>query len=68
MKISIGEAIYIIKEWGVDCDNYVAQNYKQYLVGGEPTDNSIQLSEYFLKCLKTACDLGIKAYNKGIRQ
>lgn len=63
MEISVDEAIGVIKEWGVDCDNFVAHNYRQFLIGGEPTDNSIDLSEYFSKCLKTVCDLGINYHN-----
>jgi len=62
-KVSIEEAISVIGEWGVDCDNFVACNHRQFLVGGDPTDNSIELSEYFLKCLKLVCDLGIKTHN-----
>ena len=65
MKISIDEAIGVIKEWGVDCDNFVANNYRQTMQGGDPSDNSIALSEYFLNCLKMVCDLGIKSHNIG---
>ena len=60
--ISIEEAVGVIKEWGVDCDNFVAMKYCQSMHGGEPSDNSIELSEYFLECLKIVCDLGIKAH------
>jgi len=60
-KISTEEAVNIIKEWGVDCDNFVAMNCKQSMVSGDPNDNSIELSEYFSECLKIVCSLGIKA-------
>ena len=61
-EVSIEEAVKTINEWGVDCDNFVAHNYRQSLVSGEPTDDSVELSEYFLNCLKVVCDLGIKSH------
>ena len=60
MKISTSVAIKTIKEWGVDCDNFVAQNFKQTFIGGEANDNSISLSEYFLECLKIVTNLGLQ--------
>ena len=61
--ISIKEATGVIKEWGVDCDNFVAHNYSQSLHNGNPSDNSQELAQYFLACLKIVCDLGIKLLN-----
>lgn len=60
-KPSTEEAIKTIKEWGVDCDNFIANNYVQYLQDGDPYDNSHECADYFLECLKIVCDLGIKA-------
>lgn len=60
-KITQEEAIKTIKEWGVDCDNYVAHNYKQYLVGGEPYDTSQECADYFLECLKIVTGLDLKS-------
>ena len=59
--ISLDEAVGVIKEWGVDCDNFVAHNYHPVMFGGEPTDNSVEMGEYFLHCLRKVCDLGINA-------
>ena len=61
MNISTEEAVEVIKEWGVDCDNFVAHNYSHRMVSGGPTDNSIELGEYFLKCLKIVTDLGLQS-------
>jgi hypothetical protein len=65
-EIPVKEAIKIINEWGVNCDDFVAHNYRQFLVDGDPTDNSIDLSEYFLKCLEIVCGLGIKSHNQSL--
>ena len=55
------EAIKVIKEWGVDLDNFVAVNFENFMVGGDVGDNSFDLCNYFLKCLKIVTDLGIKS-------
>lgn len=57
---SLMEAVEVIKEWGVDCDNFVAMNFKNRMVGGDVDDNSMELSEYFQDCLKIVTDFGIK--------
>ena len=62
-EISIKEATEVIKEWGVNCDNFVAHNYSQSLHNGNPSDNSQELAQYFLACLKLVCNLGIKLLN-----
>lgn len=49
-----------IKEWGVDADNYVAMNYQMSLHDGEATDDSIQVSNHFLKQLKIITDIGLE--------
>ena len=65
-EIKISEAVNVIEEWGIDCDNFVANMVNYYSInGGDPDDNSIELGEYFLSCLKTVCDLGIKTYKEG---
>ena len=66
-EISVKEAVKVIKEWGVDCDNYVAHTYRQYMYGGDPCDNSMECANYFIECLKLVCYLGIKSFNHPIR-
>jgi len=65
-EISDNEAVKVIEEWGVDCDNFVAHKCKQFMTGGEPNDNSIELGDYFLGCLRVVCGIGIKAHNNTI--
>ena len=60
-NITAEEAASVIKEWGVNCDNFVACNCRQTMYGGNPHDNSIEIGEYFSKCLKIVADIGIKA-------
>ena len=64
IDISIDEAVGVIKEWGVDCDNFVSVHYQQKLYGGEPSDNSMECAQYFHTCLTMVCNLGIKAHNQ----
>ena len=63
-EISTKTAVATIEEWGVDCDNFVAHNSRQFLVNGEPSDNSIEVGEFFLGCLAIVCALGIEVYHK----
>ena len=56
-KIYIKEAVGVIKEWGVDCDNFDAHNYRQYMLG-------IECTNYFLECLKIVVDLGFKYHKR----
>lgn len=60
MEILKETAIGVIKEWGVDCDNYVACNYHQYLHDGVSSDNSRECADYFLGCLRIVIDLGLQ--------
>ena len=68
IKVSIEEAIGVINEWGVDCDNFVAHNYRQYMNGGNPSDDSMEKAQYFMECLRLVCNLGIEAYNNGMHR
>ena len=58
--IEVEKAIETIKEWGVDCDNFVACNYQQTIFAGDPYDNSQECADYFLECLKIVVELGLK--------
>ena len=48
-EITIEEAKKTIKEW-YDQDDFVCRNVNYYMYGGEPTDNSIELAQYWNKC------------------
>ena len=65
MRISTDEAIGIIKKWGVDCDNFVACNYHQIMVGGYLSDNSQECADYFLECLRIVTAIAIKKSKNG---
>lgn len=56
------EAFETIKEWGVDVDNFVAHNCQNTMCGGDVSDNSIELSDYFMDCLKIVTNAGIVAW------
>ena len=59
-SIPVKEAIKLIKGWGVNEDDFIAHNVHYTLCGGEPNDNSIELSKYFQECLKIVVSLGLK--------
>ena len=56
------EAFETIKEWGVDVDNFVTCNYRQTMCGGDPSDNSIELGDYFMDCLRIVTEFGIETW------
>ena len=61
-EILFGEARKIIGEWGVDSDNYMTHNVKQFMNSkNDPDDNSIELYDYHQSCLKIIVDAGLKA-------
>jgi hypothetical protein len=47
--LSKEEAFKTISEWP-DIDDFICQNVTHSMYGGEPTDNSIELAEYWEKC------------------
>ena len=55
----VNEAYETISEWGISEDSYIAHNFRQFMVGGDPDDNSCQLSEFYQTQLKTIVDLGL---------
>ena len=46
-------AIEVIKEWP-DQDDFICRNVRQFMNGGEPDDNSIQLAQYWSACKRIA--------------
>ncbi len=58
-EITLEEARSVIKEWGIDSDNYSCVNLKQYMHGGDASDNSIQTHGYHQKCLQIVVDAGL---------
>lgn len=64
IDVDLKEAIKVIEEWGINEDDFIAHKVKYSLTGGEPNDNSIELGEYFEKCLKIIVDLGLYEANK----
>jgi len=62
--ITLSEAINVIEEYGIDPDGYVQDNYAAFFIGdNEPSDNTLETSQYFNKCLKIVCDYAIKCRN-----
>ena len=63
-KITLKEAIGIISDFGIDSDNFIQSNFKQFLNhSGDADDNSIDLHYYHTQCLKMVVNEGIKAIN-----
>ena len=48
---TIEEACAIIIEWP-DQDDFICWNVQHFMYEGEADDNSIELSEYWIKCKK----------------
>ena len=48
---TIEEACAVLIEWP-DQDDFVCRNVQYYMYGGDPTDNSIELAQYWNKCKK----------------
>ena len=46
---TIEEARKTIAEWP-DQDDFVCHHVQYYMYGGEPSDNSIELAQYWDKC------------------
>lgn len=46
---TIEEACAVLIEWP-DQDDFVCWNVQHSMYGGEPTDNSIELAQYWRKC------------------
>ena len=53
------EAYDTISEWGINEDGYIMANFKNFMSGGNPDDNSIQLSEFYQTQLKYIVNLGL---------
>ena len=51
MKPTIEDAIKTLIDYP-DKDDFVCWNVKHYMYGGEPTDNSIELAQYWEECRK----------------
>ena len=56
----IVEAVEFIKEWGIDPDNYVSANFKQFMSGDVADDNSCELHEHHQESLKIVVKIGLK--------
>jgi hypothetical protein len=55
------EAYEVIDEWGLNEDDFIAQNFKQFMSGDSfPDDNSIELSNLYRGYLKIIVDFGLK--------
>ena len=50
-EITIDKAVATIIEWP-DKDDFICWNVRHYMVGGDPTDNSIELADYWERCYK----------------
>ena len=58
------EAYETIEQWGHNIDDFVAQNFRNTMYGGTPSDNSSELADFFETQLKTIVDLGLKEAKK----
>ena len=65
-RMELQEAYDTIKEWGADTDNFVAQNFRHIMCGGEASDNSIELYEFFMTQLNTVVAHGLSAIDKAL--
>ena len=59
-KITLAEAKKIIRKYGIDEGNYVSANIKYSMVGGDPTDNSLELTAYYRACLRKVANRGLR--------
>ena len=55
----INEAYETINEWGLNADGFIAQNFRQFMVGGDADDNSCELFKYYRTQLQAIVDLGL---------
>jgi hypothetical protein len=64
-EITLEEAQKFIKRWGMDSSLYITQNIKYDMNGGDPTDNSIKLSNEHEEMLHKVVEAGLKANSGG---
>jgi len=62
------EAYETISGWGINIDDFIAQNFNHHLIGGEHGDNSIELAQFFQKQLQVIVDIGLKGADKRLNQ
>lgn len=60
-EITLEEAQKFIKRWGMSSDLYITQNIEYDMNGGDPTDNSIKLSNEHEEMLHKVVEAGMKA-------
>jgi len=53
------QAYETIREWGINEGGFVGANFRQFMSGGQPSDNSIQLTDFFREQLQIIVDLGL---------
>lgn len=65
MMDKLKEAYEVIDEWGLNEDDFIAQNFTQFMSGDNfPDDNSIELSHIYRGYLKIIVDFGLKEAKK----
>ena len=58
-KGTLKEAYETIGEWGTNEDDFIAQNFRQFMIGDVPDDNSIELHQFHRAQLQIIVDLGL---------
>lgn len=67
-KSALKEAYEIIDEWGTNEDDFIAQNFRQFMSGDVPDDNSIELHQFYRAQLQIIVDLGLQTAKNTLRR
>ena len=54
------DAYELIRQWGLNSDDFIAKNFQHRMYDGYANDNSIELSDLYIDSLQTIFDFGLK--------